>query len=117
MIKLGFYEEKIKKLRGDKKMNNKIIFHVEVERTDRGNECVVHKIDLDEFYSFMPKRYKGKNFLELSVLIIGEVFVDKPIQIVFERFGVGIGLKDTFLDLIKKNDDCVINEKGQLFYN
>ncbi|OMD75300.1 MULTISPECIES: hypothetical protein [Paenibacillus] len=97
-------------------MNNNIVFYVETERTDRGNECVVHKIDLNEGYNFMPKRFKG-NFQELSAHIDDEVFVNKPTQIVFEGSGAGIGLKDTFFDLIKKNDFCVINEKGRLYYS
>lgn len=98
-------------------MKNNIIFYAEVNKTEEGNELLLHKINLDEGCNLNSVRARNKSFVEFAIIVLNEVDKNKPKQIVVDRFGYSIGLKDSLSELLEKEKDLIMADNGELFYN
>lgn len=75
------------------------------------------KIDLKDG-KITTRTFSGGSFNDHALKLLEEVVHSKPIQIIFDKRGIGMGLFDSFISCLNKYNTIIeMKENGELIYN
>jgi hypothetical protein len=91
-----------------------MIFIVGIDR--HPVKCIVELTDVENGKNLLPKILKGGNLSSYAERIVDLLLELRPTQIIFDKDGYGIVVKDIFNESIKKRTDCKVFENGEITY-
>ncbi|WP_148089713.1 MULTISPECIES: hypothetical protein [Paenibacillus] len=111
-------KENTKRKEENGNMNNKLLFYVDTNRTNEGNEYTVSKLHLESGDTRGQNLIKERTSLGFSERLHQLILKEKPFQVIFERAGIAAATKDSYIQHLEQHPGKVLmDQTGKLYYN